>query len=61
MLGDNHIMVNKVFIALLSYLLPRKLGLQLKGDALGNGDRTTLLAWWLTLGDPASAILACKT
>ena len=40
---------------------PGKLGLRLKGDALGNGDRTALLAWWLTWGDPASAILACET
>ena len=45
-------MVNRVFIALLSYLLLGKLGLRLKGDALGNGARTALLAWWLTVGGP---------
>ena len=52
--------MNRVFSALLSLLLPGKLGLWPKGDALGNGDRTALLAWWPTWGDPASAILACK-
>ena len=49
-------MVNRVFSAHLSLLLPGKLWLWLKGDVLGNGDRTALLAWWLIEGDPASAI-----
>ena len=61
MLRDNHIMVNRVFSALLSSLRPGELVLRPKGDVLENGDRTALLAWWLTWGDPASAILACET
>ena len=44
MLGDSHFVVNRVFSALLSKLLPGKLGLRLKGDVLGNGDRSALLA-----------------
>ena len=34
--------------------------MRLKGDAFGNGDRTALLAWWLTWGDPASAIVGMR-
>ena len=59
-MGITTSVVNKVFIALLSQLLPRKLGLRLKGDAHGNGDRTALLAWWLTWGDPTSAIVGMQ-
>ena len=33
-----------------------KLGLRLKGDVLGDGDKTALLVWWPIWGDPASAI-----
>ena len=59
-MGITTLVVNRVFIALLSQLLPRKLGLRLKGDAHGNGDRTTLLALWLTWGDPAFAIVGMR-
>ena len=59
-MGITTSVVNRVFSALLSYLLPGKLRLRLKGDALGNGDRIALFAWWLTWGDPTSAIVGMR-
>ena len=59
-MGITTLVVNRVFIALLSELLLGKLGLRLKGSAHGNGDRTALLAWWLTWGDPASTIVGMR-
>ena len=50
--GITTLVVNRVFIALISELLPGKLGLRIKGDAFGNGDRTALLP---------GGILACET
>ena len=52
MMGDNHFVVNKVFSVLLSQLLPRKLGLWPKGDALGE---VIELRYWptgLSVGTP---------
>ena len=53
-MGITTIVVNRVFSALLSELLPGQLGLRPKGDAYGKVLGTALVPRWPVLGDPAS-------